>query len=117
MNVNFKKLMKLAYDNPDLPVVPVLNCEVVPNSENCHYMASFGCARLDKYLVCESRIHFYSDRFCFNSERIDIEEIKFALDDFGIDLDDIVSTNDNEVYDLYERLPWVDAIIVSIDTP
>lgn len=52
---NTEKLIQLVKENPDLPVVPMVDSEVV--CDDCGYwMGSFGCCSVGEY-VC------YNDRF------------------------------------------------------
>ncbi|MGN0456024.1 MAG: hypothetical protein ACI4F2_04120 [Acutalibacteraceae bacterium] len=59
MNENIKKLIELIKENPDLPVVPVVNEEVV-GDDGSYYLGSFGLPYVEEYAVYNDR--FFGDR-------------------------------------------------------
>lgn len=56
---NTEKLLKLIKENPDLPIVPMVDSDVV--SDDCGYwLGSFGSARLGEYALFYER--YFDDR-------------------------------------------------------
>lgn len=99
-----EKLLKLVAENPELPVLPMVDYEVVGGDWGC-----WGGKWKDSY------IGYYL---------IDREDIKFKEDE---DPEEMVQrfTTDEEYYNMtaeqmkefYNSLPWQKAIIVYISTP
>ncbi len=44
------ELLKLIQENPELPVVPMVAGEVVPNDEYGYWLGRWGKAKVDEYL-------------------------------------------------------------------
>lgn len=59
MNEKIKKLIELIKENPDLPVVPVVNEEVVGNG-GPYFLGEWGMPYVEEYAVYEDR--FFDDR-------------------------------------------------------
>lgn len=99
-----EKLLKLVAENPELPVLPMVDYEVVGGDWGC-----WGGKWKDSYIG-----HYLIDR----------EDIKFKEDE---DPEEMVQrfTTDEEYYNMtaeqmkefYNSLPWQKAIIVYISTP
>lgn len=51
MNENTKNLLELIQQNPDLPIVPMVDAEIVNGDDWGRWMGSFGAARVDEYLI------------------------------------------------------------------
>lgn len=59
MNENIKKLIELIKENPELPVVPVVNEEVL-GDDALYYLGSFGLPYIEEYALFNDR--FFDDR-------------------------------------------------------
>ena len=46
MNENTKNLLELIQQNPDLPIVPMVDAEIVNGDDWGRWMGSFGAARV-----------------------------------------------------------------------
>lgn len=57
---NIEKLIKLIKDNPDLPVIPMVETEVVGEDTYSRWMASLGDCRVGDFYVGEERV--YTDK-------------------------------------------------------
>lgn len=75
MNERTQTLLNLVKENPDLPIVPMVNYEVVP--DDCgRWMGSFGYAYVGEYACFnerfyEERIDFIEDYYNHNDEYLD----------------------------------------------
>lgn len=100
-----EELFKLMQENPELPVVPMVDSDVVPDDDCARWTGSWGSASIDEYFTHDGRIFFRSDE--------DIDDVlSYALN--GEEYDE---TTDEEAEAVYDALPWIKAIIVNIDTP
>lgn len=100
-----EELFRLIKDNTDLPILPMVDSEIVADDGYSRWTASWGNAYVGEYITGNERIWFKDDD--------DAEEV---LNDCvgGIDF---YETTDEKVDEEYEKLPWIKAIIVNIDMP
>lgn len=108
-DAKYGELLRLIAENPSLPVVPMVNSEVVADDDYAYWVGSFSSATVDEY-VC------VNERFYTRDSQDEIE------DDFSDYLcDDYPDMPDEEFYKMIhekvEALPWKKAIIVYIDLP
>lgn len=111
-NKQTAELIKLIKENPELPVVPMVNNEICMGDYG-YWLGSFGSAQVDEF-VC---IEMYGDsKFRFKNEQDEIEEY-FAEKI----LDENEDLSDEEVEEIAheraEALPWKKAIVVFIELP
>lgn len=102
-----EELFKLMQENPDLPVVPMVDSDIV--ADDCgHWLGAWGSSEIGEYLLGEERVFF--------RENDDPSELERVLSDkFGYDV--IESWSDEEWEKAYAELPWIKAIIVYINLP
>ena len=106
-----EKFLKLVQENPDLPIVPMVDEEVVANDCSTYWMGEWGYSEVTEYYIGKDRIHFRSD-----------DEEEALADMVGCkyyetkDGRDILSLSDDEWKELYDSLDWVKAIVVYITT-
>lgn len=62
MNENIKKLLELIKENPNLPVVPVVNEEVVGNGSP-YFLGEWGLPYIEEYAVYDDRLFVDRDEF------------------------------------------------------
>ena len=98
-----EELIKLIQENPNLPVVPMVNTEIVCGDDCRYYLGEWGSVSVDEYCLSEERVYFRSDD--------DIEEP--LTDILGWDAYEKMS--DEEANKAYAELPWVKAIVVYIE--
>lgn len=108
-DAKYGELLRLIAENPYLPVVPMVNSEVVADDGYAYWFGSFSSSTVDEY-VC------VNERFYTRDNQDEIE------DDFSDYLcDDYPDMPDEEFYKMIhekvEALPWTKAIIVYIDLP
>ena len=105
---NREELFKLMQENPDLPVVPMVDSEIV--ADNCGYWrGSWGSAEVDEYFISKraERVFFKSDDDVF-----DVLERHLTDEEF-----EKLPETEEECRPFYDALPWTKAIIVYINLP
>lgn len=60
MNSNVEKLIQLIKENPELPVIPMVETEVVPDDCYSWWLAAFGKAEVSDFYVSDEKV--YTDR-------------------------------------------------------
>lgn len=100
-----EELFKLMQENPDLPVVPMVDSEVVCDDGYARWTGSWGSASIDEYFTHDERVFFRSDD--------DTDDVL----GYVLNAEEYEEMTDEEVEAAYNALPWVKAIIVNIDTP
>lgn len=111
-NLMTARLLQMIRENPDLPVVPMVNEEVVADDSHSWWLACFGMCSIDSYYSDDERVWLKSD---------DEEDLldKWA-DDHWEEMTDM-SPAESEVYvnkhgkEWIESLPWIRAIMVWIE--
>lgn len=106
MTKNIETLLRLVQENPDLPVVPMVEGRIAWDDSG-YFMAAFGAAEVDEYIVSrqDDRIYFKSDDDVF-----DVLEHVLSNEEF-----DTLPQSEAECRPYFEALPWTKAIIVYID--
>lgn len=106
---NFKNLIQLIGEHPDLPVLPMVDGEITESDEYGYYMASFGSAYLDEYIVCKRYAWLGQVFFKSDDDVFDVLE-KFLTDEEFEKLPE----SEEGCKEVYNSLPWTKAIIVYI---
>lgn len=105
-----EKLLKLIKENPDLPVVPMVNEEVVADDCSSYWLGRWGYSEVTEYYIGKERIHFKTD---------DEEEALADMPGCNYyqtpDGREILDLSDEEWTKLYNSLEWVKAIVVYIE--
>ena len=104
-----EKLLKLIKENPDLPVVPMVDGEVC-GDDSGWWLGRWGSAYIDEYYVGKTRIHFKDDDE--ESTLADMVGCKYYETKDGRD---ITTLSDEEWKELFESLEWIKAIVVYIE--
>ena len=111
MNKNLKELLKLIEENPDLEVVVMVQSEVVGGDIYGRWLGSFGKIEIDKYVTSkeynEPGIFFHSHKEYEDAIAIIAPDIYEHITEYTLE----------EIKEEFEKLPWVEAIIVNIDLP
>lgn len=105
---SIEKLIELAKENPDLPIIPMVGTDVVASDEYSYWMASFGEVELGQYYVSEERVIF------------DLDDLTDEILDNLIFDSDWEMLSDEEVVKKAENIAkkkMKSAIIVWIETP
>lgn len=113
-NLMTARLIQMIRENPELPVVPMVNEEVVADDTHSWWLGEFGMCSIDSY---------YSDA---DAERVWLkaDDEEDLLDKWADDHSDEIEEMSNAEAEVYinkrgkawiESLPWVRAIIVWIE--
>ena len=104
---NHDDLFKLMQENPDLPVVPMVDADIVAGDDYGRWMGSWGSASVDEYLIPpdDRPMIFKSDDDVFDTLEQCLPEAEFEA----------LPENESECRPFYDALPWVKAIIVNIN--
>ncbi len=102
-----EELFKLMQENPELPVLPMVDYEII--GEDCgRWLGAWGSSHIGEYLIGKERVYFREDDDPSEVERLICErqgEEIFTL------------LNDEEAKETYAEMPWIKAIIINIDLP
>ena len=104
---NREKLFQLMRENPDLPVVPLVDGEI-PGDDCGYWLGAWGHAEVDEYLICKR-----DDCISFKSwdDVFDVLEKYLTDEEF-----EKLPESESECRAYYDALPWKKAIIVYITT-
>lgn len=108
-NKNIQELLKLIKENPTLPIIPMVEYDVV-GEDYGSWMGKWGKAHIDRYLLPPD-----SERpIIFENDYTVGEVIERWFSD-----EELEKLPDNEVewQKIYDNLPWTKAIIVRISVP
>ncbi len=110
----FKELLRLMEEYPDLPVVPMVEGEVVSGDKYSYsyWMGNWSSAVLEEYIICKQ--HLWLGQVFFKSDG-DIHEVlgKYLTDGEIENLPE----SEEDCKEIYHSLPWTKAIVVFIDLP
>lgn len=111
MNDKVEQLLKLIKENPDLPVVPMVDGDIVGSDNFGWWLGRWGRSKVTKYYDGRDAIHFEDD----DRESVisDMKDCKYGMTADGRDIYDLT---DEEWERIYNSLPWVNAIVVYITT-
>lgn len=105
-NINkSKELLKLVAENPELPIVPLVDYEVIGDSYG-YWMGSFGRSEVGEYALFDDR--YFTDR----------EELEERYADYVAD--DYPEMSDEDFFAMVKEKTkdwWIKAILVYIETP
>ena len=100
---NIETLLTLIKGNPELPILPMVDSEVVCDDSYAWWLGKWGKAEILHYYLGEERVHI--------KEFDDEEDVLSDLSDYSGDVYDL---SDDEWNKLYESIPWTKAIMVNI---
>ena len=103
-----EELFKLMQENPDLPIVPMVDADIV--ADDCGYwIGAWGRASVDEYLFAER-----SEKMLFKSD----DDVFGALESYmSYEEFEALPESESECRHYYNKLPWIKAIIVYINLP
>lgn len=105
---NREELFKLIQGNPDLPIIPFVDSEIVAD-DGGYWLGSWGSASIDEY--------FYSkraERYFFKSD----DDVFYTLErHLSYEEFEALPESEEECRPYYNKLPWNKAIIVYINLP
>lgn len=102
------EIIKLIEENPELPVVPMVDSEVVAD-DGGYWLGKWGRCKVTEYYEGREYIHFRDDE----EEDVlnDLVGCKYGHDLQGRDIYDLT---DAEWDALYKSVPWTKCIVVYI---
>ena len=112
MTNNTKELLKLIQENPDLPIAPMVDQEIVADDSCTWWLGKWGRCEKTKYYSGREYVHFYDDDQ--EDALNDMVGCRYGETPDGRDIYDDLS--DDEWNTLYESLPWIECIVVYITT-
>ena len=101
---NRESLFNLMKEYPDIPVIPIVDTDVVYDDCCSSWLGSWGYSWKTKYVTSEERIYFEDD---------DEEDILSAVNGY----DWYENATDEEVKEAIKNLDWIEAICVRISMP
>lgn len=105
MNKNTMELLKVIGANPELPVVPMVDGEVV--GDDCGvFMGALGRVTVDKFIVSRQ------DGVLFKSDDDVFDTLERCLTDEEFDA---LPETEAECRPIYEALPWRKAILLYVE--
>ena len=106
---NIAELFKLIKENPELPIVPMVDNQIFDNDYFAYWLGSWGPATLDEYFISGKGkgVFIKSDEDTF-----DVLEKYLSPEEF-----ETMPESEDERIAYYNNLPWIKAIIVYIDLP
>lgn len=103
--INRYTLLGLINENPELPILPMVAYEVCVGDDFSYWGGSWGKVKIDSYIVDDERIVYKSE----DEPEIVVEK--------AVGYDAFIKMTDEEVKEAWEKLPWIKAIVVHIETP
>ena len=100
---NIETLLTLIKENPELPILPMVDSEVVCDDSYAWWLGEWGKAEILHYYIGRERVHI--------KEFDDEEDV---LNDLNYFCGDIYVLSDDEWNKLYKSIPWTKAIMVKI---
>ena len=109
MTKETEQLLKLIKENPDLPVIPMVNEEVVADDCYTWWRGEWIRSEVTEYYIGREYAHFKDD----DEEDVlnDMVGCEYSHDKSGRDIYDL---SDEEWDALYASIPWQKAIVVYI---
>lgn len=104
---NREELFKLIQENPDLPIVPMVDYEIVAEDSG-RWLGAWGSSYIGEYIIGEEKVYFREDDDPSEVERLICERQGKEI---------FTLMNDEEAKVAYAEMPWIKAIIVNIDLP
>ena len=105
------EIIKLIEEHPDLPVVPIVDSEVVADDSCTYWIGKWGECKVTEYYQGNEKVHFRDE----DEEDVlcDMAGCRYDHDPQGRDIYDLTY---EEWYELYKSIPWTKCIAVYITT-
>lgn len=104
---NRDELFRLMKENPDLPVVPMVDDEICVG-EYGYSLGAWGPASVDEYLICKRYNYVVFKSW---DDVFDVLEKYLTDEEF-----EKLPESEEDCREFYDNLPWTKAIIVYITT-
>lgn len=107
MNEKTARLLELVKENPELPIVPMVDGEIVAGDDFGTWMGAWGNSRVDSYIIDDhGMVLFKSDDDVFDVLERCLPEAVFET----------LPEKEAECRPVYDALNWTKAIVVDIVT-
>lgn len=104
---NREELFKLIQEHPDLPIVPMVDYEII--GDDCgRWIGSWGSCYIGEYIKGKEQVYFKEEDDPSEVERVICDVMGY--DAYG-------DMSEEEADRAYEELPWIKAVVVDIDLP
>lgn len=103
---NRDELFRLMKENPDLPVVPMVDDEICVGDYG-YSLGAWGPASVDEYLICERYGYVVFKSW---DDVFDVLEHYLTDEEY-----EKLPESEDECREYYDNLPWTKAIIVRIE--
>lgn len=107
---NRDELFRLMQENPELPIVAMVDAEIVAGDDFGRWMGSWGYVQVDEYLIPPK--YYQAMLFKSDDDVFDALERYLSVEEFNA-----LPESEQECREIYDKLPWIKAIIVNIDLP
>lgn len=102
---NIEALREMLYKHPALPVICMVDGEIVPEDNGRRWLAKVGAVQREKVWIGEEGVYFY------NAAYVDED----AINDPNCIYPEMELTAER-AKEVYDGLPWVECIVINIDT-
>lgn len=99
---NYSNLFWLMMEHPELPVVPMVEYDIVADDSCRWWLGQWGRAAITEYLVTDERIYFKDD---------DMEDVLAGVKEYRDKWEDMT---EEEMRTVFDGLPWIKCIVVYI---
>ncbi len=110
-----EELLRLINENPELPVIPEVNAELVCSDQYKWWMGGWGDCCIEEYTWGTEAHYFKQKNFSLLCDDYFVEVLCDCISDK--DFDELSELPRKELIKAYEALPWKKAIIVYITLP
>lgn len=109
MTKEMEQFLELIKENPDLPIVPMVDSEVVADDCYQNWLGAWGRSEVTEYYLGRNAVHFKDD-----DEEDVLSDMVGCKYDRTPDGKDIYDLTDDEWDALYKSIPWTKCIAVRI---
>lgn len=102
---NIEALREMLCKHPDLPVICMVDGEIVPEDNGCRWLAKVGAVWREKVWIGAEGV------YCYDNKRVDED----AINDPNCVYPEMELT-DERAKEVYDGLPWIECIVLNIDT-
>lgn len=96
------ELFKLMQEHPCLPIIPLVDSEIVADDYCKWWVGHWGCVRIMEYIMGDERIFFKVDDM--DAVLDGIEEYRSVWEDWPVE----------KIMETFNNLPWIKCIAVCI---
>lgn len=110
-----QELLKLIAENPDLPIVPTVDSDIVADDGHSSWIGGWGTAEIDRYIIRDERCYF--ERYD-RDELVDKEWDRIMSEDLSVpETQQGKAEVELRVEQTVDAFEWIKCISVRITTP